>query len=443
MAKEQRLKKENIKKHVVVFQDKDGTVIKTSFVPHGKKPAMPKIPEIKEELAHHRIEFSGWDYDESPVISNLVIKAQYRKVPKQYLVMYFHENGKVIGTESVPYGQAAEAPFYPKKQSSEEFEYIFAGWNTALSSIEKDTMAKAIFVPRKRSYKITFFGDQNIVLKQETVKYGKLPIPPEKALKKEDETYYYHFAGWDKEIKAVSGEENYHAVFSSQYKEYHIEFYNEKEYLMTKTYHYGDAIELPKLTKKGYTLIWSEHSSTVRQNAQITASWEFSNKKNKIIKEGENLYRITNPSVSSGTISIVSYCDAEHRVITIPEKIKIGDYYYKPVSIEKNAFCKCKKMNRLILPDTLEEIGERGLAECADLQQITIGKGLKTVGKYVFKGNRRLKELVIKSGKIKKISNQAFDKMTGKITVKTPALLSYKAEILFAKGISGGNVVLK
>lgn len=448
MAKELRpkkgnTKKGNTKKHVVVFQDEEGNVIKTSFVSHGEIPALPEMPEVKQELAHHRILFSGWDYDLKPITSNLVIRAIYEKVPKQYLVMYFHENGKVIGTETVTYGQEAKAPFHPKKPSTEEYEYIFAGWNTKLSSIQRDTMAKAIFVPRKRSYKITFLGGQGELLSQKTLKYGAVPVPPKEAQKPEDAAYYYHFAGWDGEISPVTGEKEYHAVFTPEHKIYHIDFYNEEQYLETKDYHYEDEILLPELKKKGYTLLWSAHTARVKKDAKITASWKFTNEKNKVITEKESDYRIINPSISSGTVSIVCCHDKKNKIIKIPEKVKVGDYYYRPVRIEKNAFSQCRKMNRLILPDTVEEIGERGLADCPNLTYVTIGKGLKKIGKYAFKGNRHLKEFTLKSKKIKSISPQAFDKMNSKITIKTPGLLPYKAEILFAKGVAGGNVILK
>ena len=81
-----------------------------------------------------------------------LVKAVYKEVPKEYLVMYFHENGKMLGTETVPYRQAATQPYRPQKPQTEEYYYIFKGWNNDLSHIEKDTMAKAVFEERQRSF---------------------------------------------------------------------------------------------------------------------------------------------------------------------------------------------------------------------------------------------------------------------------------------------------
>ena len=90
------------KKHIVVFQDEEGNVLKTSFVSHEEAALPPKMPEKRGESVHHEIKFQGWDKDISSVKENLVVKAVYKEVPKEYLVMYFHENGKMLGTETVP-----------------------------------------------------------------------------------------------------------------------------------------------------------------------------------------------------------------------------------------------------------------------------------------------------------------------------------------------------
>lgn len=73
------------------------------------------MPENGESV-HHEIKFQGWDKDISSVKENLVVKAVYKEVPKEYLVMYFHENGKMLGTETVPYRQAATQPYRPQNR---------------------------------------------------------------------------------------------------------------------------------------------------------------------------------------------------------------------------------------------------------------------------------------------------------------------------------------
>ena len=157
------------KKHIVVFQDEEGNVLKTSFVSHEEAALPPEMPEKRGESVHHEIKFQGWDKDISSVKENLVVKAVYKEVPKEYLVMYFHENGKMLGTETVPYRQAATQPYRPQKPQTEEYYYIFKGWNNDLSHIEKDTMAKAVFEERQRSFVVRFFHENGTLLKEENV----------------------------------------------------------------------------------------------------------------------------------------------------------------------------------------------------------------------------------------------------------------------------------
>ena len=61
------------KKHIVVFQDEEGNVLKTSFVSHEEAALPPEMPEKRGESVHHEIKFQGWDKDISCVKENLVV----------------------------------------------------------------------------------------------------------------------------------------------------------------------------------------------------------------------------------------------------------------------------------------------------------------------------------------------------------------------------------
>ena len=213
------------KKHIVVFQDEEGNVLKTSFVSHEEEAIPPELPEKKGESEHHEIKFQGWDQDISCVQGNLVVKAVYKEVPKEYLVMYFHESGKLLGTESVPYGQAASQPYHPQKPKTAEHYYIFKGWNNDLSHIEKDTMAKAVFEERERFFTVAFFHEDGTVLKKEEVLYGQEAHAPQSPVKQQDAVWHYIFEGWDKTFDSVKENMEVHAVFSSVYNEYNVCIY--------------------------------------------------------------------------------------------------------------------------------------------------------------------------------------------------------------------------
>ncbi len=427
---------------IVVFQDENGNVLKTAFVPQGLDVEPPEMPKIKEEQQHYTIEFAGWDTPLDDVKSNLVIKPVYKKVVKNYLIMYLSENGKMFSMEKVPYGQSAKQEKIPIKENTDEYEYVFRRWNMPLDFVDKDLVVKPVFARRKRRYPIIFCGDKGEVLKSENIRYGEMPNAPESASKAEDETFTYEFAGWQENITAVQGEKIYHARFDSIYKEYQITAYDEKEKVKDVTLHYGDPIELPELYKKGYTLSWTEHKETVTGDAQIFSRWEFSNPRGSVHENELGVWKILNSSIHSGAVSCISY-QTKNVIEKVPEKIKVGDYYYRITAIEREAFAGCSNLKKLILPDSVEEIYDRGLAGCLRMKEITLGRNLKKIGKQIVRGNKNLREIKITGNKIQKISSGAFDGSIGKISIRTKNMQTFQAEKLFMQAITAGKIEIK
>lgn len=441
------------KKHIVVFQDEEGNVLKTSFVSHEEAALPPEMPEKRGESAHHEIKFQGWDKDISSVKENLVVKAVYKEVPKEYLIMYFHENGKMLGTETVPYGQAATQPYHPQKPQTEEYYYVFKGWNNDLSHIEKDTMAKAVFEEQQRSFVVRFFHEDGTLLKEENVLYGQAAQEPETPVKQPDEVYHYIFNGWDNPFDNIKENTEVHAIFSSVYNEYKVRIYEQQEINATqehlveeKSYHYGDIIEYPALRKKGYTLQWNMHPETVTQNEEIHASWIFSNPARKVFEVNGNGYQILNPSITNGSVRLLSYTQDASQ-IQIPEQVQIGDYYYSIEEIAPKAFENCLKMRVLNLPDCIKILENEALACCRRLEKITIGKSrnsrLHVIGKEAFGENEHLKVIHIKGRNLQKVYPDTFARLKKNITIYVrPEEFGYINK-LFQKGIKTGKICLK
>lgn len=448
------------KKHIVVFQDEEGNVLRTSFVSHKEAALPPEMPEKKGKSAHHEIKFQGWDKDISCVQENLVVKAVYKEVPKEYLVMYFHENGKMLGTETVPYGQAATQPYHPQKPQTEEHYYVFKGWNNDLSHIEKDTMAKAVFEERQRSFTVHFFHEDGTLLKEENVLYGQAAHEPEIPVKQPDEMYHYLFDGWDTVFNNIKENTEIHAKFSSIYNEYKVSIYEQQEektkehleehlkerLIEEKSYHYGDVIEYPALRKKGYTLQWNIHPETVTQNEEIHASWVFSNPVGKIFDVNGNRYQILNSSITNGSVRLLSYTkDASQ--IQISEREQIGDYYYFIEEIAPKAFERCLKMRVLTLPDCVKVLEDEALACCRRLEKITLGKSrnskLHVIGKGIFGENEHLKVIHINGRNLQKVYPDTFARLKKNITIYVRPEEMGNINKLFQNGIKTGKICLK
>ena len=441
------------KKHIVVFQDEEGNVLKTSFVSHEEAALPPDMPEKKGESVHYEIKFQGWDKDISSVKENLVVKAVYKEMPKEYLIMYFHENGKMLGTETVPYGQSATQPYHPQKPQTEEHYYVFKGWNNDLSHIEKDTMAKAVFEERQRSFLVRFFHEDGTLLKEENVLYGQAAQEPEIPIKQPDEVYHYIFDGWDTTFDSIKENTEVHAVFSSIYNEYKVSIYEQQETNTTQEslvqenlYHYGDIIEYPELRKKGYTLQWNIHPETVTQNEEIHASWTFSNPVGKVFDVNGSCYQILNSSIANGSVRLLSYTQDVSQ-IQLPERVRIGDYYYFIEEIAPKAFENCLKMRTLTLPDCIKVLENEALAHCRRLEKITLGKSrnsrLHVIGEGAFGENEYLKVIHINGRNMQKIYPDTFACLKKNITIYVrPEELSYINK-LFQKGIKTGKICLE
>ena len=458
------------KKYIVVFQDEEGNVLKTAFVSDEEAALPPDVPEKKGESAHHEIKFQGWDKDISCVKENLVVKAVYREVPKEYLVMYFHENGKLLGTETVPYGQAAAQPYHPQKPQTRQFYYVFKGWNNDLSRIEKDTMAKAVFEEKNRSFVVHFFHEDGTLLKEEEALYGQAVQAPENPEKQADEVWHYIFDGWDREFDDITEDTEVHALFTPVYNEYKVRIYEQGEVselpeeqseeslhklsgrqefeklIAERTCHYGDTISYPDLKKKGYTLQWDIHPETVTQDTEIHASWTFSNPVGKVFEIAGNRYQILNPSISNGSVRLLYYTEDTSQV-HVPEQVKIGDYYYFIEKIAPQAFCDCAKMQTLTLPNPVRVLEQKAFARCKRLETIILGNGkasrLHTIGHNAFEQNEHLKAVYFKGRRLKKADSDTFSGLKRNLEIYVRPEEEGKVNRLFQKGVKTGRVCVK
>lgn len=426
-------KKKTGKKHIVVFQDETGNVLKTSFVSHGKKADPPEIPAKKGETAHHEIVFQGWDHDFHQVEDNLVVKAIYKKIPKKYLVMFYHENGKMLGMEGVLYGSPAKAAFSPVKESSREYDYIFKGWNVPIDCITEDTNAKAVFEEKRKTYIVSFYHEDGRLLQEEEVFYGAEAHPPENVTKADDAVYHYRFCGWSLPTDHVTDNIEAQAIFEYIYNEYTITFYDDGKEIASRQYHYGDPIVYPDIKKEGYDLCWDVHPETVDSNMKISAEWTFSNTKGRVLEKDGDRYMVINPSITNGGVRCIYFRDRSSRV-KLPERVKLGDYYYRIEEIGPNAFSDCDNMSMLVLPDTVHIIHDKGFSKCRRLQSIIIGKGVRVLGNCIFSDNVHLKDVVIHGQSIKCAGKKMLENVSGNLTIWVkPGQLDYYSNLFHAR----------
>ena len=110
----------------------------------------------------------------------------------------------------------------PTKAKTAEYTYTFVGWNTSSTATSAITLPKvtqnqtyyAIFSKTKNKYKITFKVEGQAD-KQVDFEYGAMPSYGSTPTK-ETEAGTYEFLRWEPEIKSVTANATYTAVFNTQ-----------------------------------------------------------------------------------------------------------------------------------------------------------------------------------------------------------------------------------
>ena len=91
-------------------------------------------------------------------------------------------------------------------------------------------------------------------------------------------------------------------------------------------------------------------------------------------------------------VEITKYIGTEKDVV-VPEQID----GINVVSIGKNAFAKTA-IDSVVIPDSVEEIGEKGFFKCENLKSSTLSKKCSVVGSQAFEGCKQLEEIAFGDG---------------------------------------------
>ena len=143
-------------------------------------------------------------------------------------------------------------------------------------------------------------------------------------------------------------------------------------------------------------------------------------------------YKVTKSDSSKGkpsvTITKLSAKDKKAKKVTIPKTITVDNVEYQVTGIAAKAFKNSKKLQSIVIPDTITEIGAGSFEGCKNLKSVTIGKGVTSIGKNAFKNCKNLKKITVKSTKLKKVGKGALTGINRKCVIKVPKkkLKAYK-----------------
>ena len=298
-----------VNQYTVIFEDEDGTVLSTQQVAYGSKPTAPANP-TKAANAQYTYTFSGWSPAVVAVTGNATYTATYSATVNMYTIVFEDNDGTVLSTQRVAYGDIPVEPETPTKPSTAQYSYTFAGWNQNTMTVTGDATYIATYYKTVNKYTITFVNDDSTVLSEQQVAYGSMPTAPADPTKAATAQYTYTFAGWDSAIVAVTGNATYTATYSAKVNEYTVIFKNEDGTVLSEQQvAYGSMPTAPadptKAATAQYTYTfagWDSAIVTVTGNATYTATYSAKVNEYTIIFKNEDGTVLSEQQVAYGSM---------------------------------------------------------------------------------------------------------------------------------------------
>ncbi len=259
----------------ITWKDDDGEVIDTTEVAYGDTPAHAN--PAKPSDAQYTYTFAGWEPAIGPVTGPATYMAIYTAEPRKYAITWMRDDGKVIDTTTVEYGQTPTPPD-PAKPSDEQYDYTFAGWSPKIAEVTGEATYTAKYTAKTREYTITWKRDDETVIGTTTVAYGDTPKHDDPA-KDPDAQYTYTFSGWEPAIGPVTGDAEYTAKYTAETREYTITWRLDQYLVDTTTVEYGkmpmheDPPRNPYLSGDYVFAGWSPEIARVTGDAEYTATY--------------------------------------------------------------------------------------------------------------------------------------------------------------------------
>lgn len=268
----------------ITFQYEDGTLIEEKVVQKGEEVELQNL----EKEGHT---FLGWYNGEQKVESPAKFSKKATLVAKFSVNQYTYKfivNNEVVKEVTANYGSTIEYPSNPEIESTDEFSYVFVGWDNEETVLKENEVFNAIISSTKNSYTYRFIV-KGEVIKEETVQYGseiEYPENPEDIVTPE---FTYKFTGWDKDATILNSNIDFTAEFEENKNSYKYTFLDEDGTIIKEaTAMYGEEIEYPENPENivtpefTYEFTGWDNDATVLQQEEIFVA-QYSATKNKYL----------------------------------------------------------------------------------------------------------------------------------------------------------------
>ena len=206
-----------LKSYNVIWKDEDGTVLETDTnVPYGSMPEFNGEEPTKDMTVQSVYSFAGWDNEVSEVVGDATYTATYSESPRKYNVTWKNEDGTVLKSEQVAYGEIPEfSEEEPTKDSTAQYKYTFNGWSPIVKEVSEDATYVATFKEEIRTYTVRWVNFDGTVLEtDENLEYGATPtFDGEKPTRSDTHGLRYTWKGWTPTIVPVYRDTTYTATY--------------------------------------------------------------------------------------------------------------------------------------------------------------------------------------------------------------------------------------
>lgn len=210
--------KEETRKYTVTWKNYDGTVLKEEEVLYGTLPNYVGSEPTKESTVEHTYTFDRWSPAITELKGNAVYTATFKEEARKYNITWKNEDGTVLKSEEVAYGETPNYEELPTKDSTAQYAYTFEKWVPAITAVTGDMTYTASYNSEVRKYTITWVNEDGTVLEvDENVPYGTIPSYNSATPTKDSERGVdYEFDRWSPSVSYVQADKTYTAQFSKK-----------------------------------------------------------------------------------------------------------------------------------------------------------------------------------------------------------------------------------
>lgn len=269
--------------HTVTFVNYDGKILKECIVKDGEDAVPPADPS-RPASTRYTYTFDGWEGEYHAVTEDVRVTAHFRRDTRYYTVTFLDAEGNVLKEQKVTYGESAEAPDPPKKESDDLYDYEFSLWDRSFRTVHSDLTVRPVF-HQYLCYKVYFLSEgQQIGTVRVREKQAATPPPaPQKQSTAESDFIFDH---WEGNYSYVTQNTTVNAVFRETPRQYVLSYQSEGG-SFEQTIGFGETYTLPTPEpREGYrfagwyldeTLRTPASNGTVSGDMTFYAKWQNTN----------------------------------------------------------------------------------------------------------------------------------------------------------------------